>query len=241
MRRLLIAIVALLLASVAMAQDPYWENPEVYAENKLPARATLTPYLSAGEALRRGDSPLVMDISGDWKFAWSATPDAAPEGFEAVDYDDSQWGSIPVPGNWEINGYGVPIYTNVNYPHPMNPPYIPHTDNPTGCYRYEFTLPEAWSGRRTILHFESGLAAMHIWVNGSKVGYSEGTKTAVEFDITEYLKQGKNLLAINRLGNTNKCSFPRAATALYRKAILKRICVPLLYFAFLIVFKKLII
>lgn len=196
MRKLLVAIVALLLASVAMAQDPYWENPEVYAENKLPARATLTPYLSAGEALRRGDSPLVMDISGDWKFSWSAMPDAAPEGFEAVDYDDSHWGSIPVPGNWEMNGYGVPIYTNVNYPHPMNPPYIPHTDNPTGCYRYEFTLPEAWSGRRTILHFESGLAAMHIWVNGSKVGYSEGTKTAVEFDITEYLKQGKNLLAI---------------------------------------------
>lgn len=196
MRNLFALVIAFVIASVAVAQDPYWENPEVYAENKLPARATLIPYLAADDALKRGESPLVMDISGEWKFSWSATPDAAPEGFEAVDYDDSAWGSIPVPGNWEINGYGVPIYTNVNYPHPMNPPYIPHTDNPTGCYRYKFTLPEAWDARRTILHFESGLAAMHIWVNGAKVGYSEGTKTAVEFDITEYLHSGDNLLAI---------------------------------------------
>ena len=196
MRKLLAVLVTLTIAFISVAQDPYWENPERYAENKLPARATLVPYLSADEALKCGDSPLVMDISGDWKFSWSATPDAAPVGFEAADYDDSAWGTIPVPGNWEINGYGVPIYTNVNYPHPMNPPYIPHTDNPTGCYRYVFTLPEAWDGRRTILHFESGLAAMHIWLNGAKVGYSEGTKTAVEFDITDYLKAGKNLLAI---------------------------------------------
>ena len=122
MRNLFALVIAFVIASVAEAQDPYWENPEVYAENKLPARATLTPYLSADDALKRGESPLVMDISGEWRFSWSATPDAAPEGFEAVDYDDSQWGSIPVPGNWEINGYGVPIYTNVNYPHPMNPP-----------------------------------------------------------------------------------------------------------------------
>ncbi len=196
MRKLLAVIAALTLAFISLAQNPYSLNPEVYAENKLPARATLVPYLSACEALKRGESPLVMDISGDWKSSWSATPDTAPQGFEAVNYDDSKWPTIPVPGNWEINGYGVPIYTNVNYPHPMNPPYIPHTDNPTGCYRYEFTLPEMWSGRRTILHFESGLAAMHIWVNGAKVGYSEGTKTAVEFDITDYLKEGENMLAI---------------------------------------------
>ena len=93
-------------------------------------------------------------------------------------------------------GYGVPIYTNVNYPFPKNPPYIPHDDNPTGCYRHTFNIPESWAGRRTILHFESGLAAMHVWVNGHEVGYSQGTKTAVEFDITEYLLKGENILAI---------------------------------------------
>ena len=195
MKRLLTAIFVL-VAVAAMAQDPYWENPEMFAENKLPARATLMPYPSADEAFARGESSLVKDISGEWRFHWSATPVEAPEGFWSVDYDDEAWGVMPVPGNWEINGCGYPIYTNVNYPFPKNPPYIPHDDNPTGCYRHEFDIPREWDGRRIILHFESGLAAMHVWLNGEKVGYSEGTKTAVEFDITPYVKQDGNLLAI---------------------------------------------
>ena len=168
----------------------------MFAINRLPARATLTPYTSFAEALSRGASQWVKDISGDWKFHWTATPAEAPEGFEAVGYDDREWATIPVPGNWEINGYGVPIYTNVNYPFPKNPPFIPHDDNPTGCYRHSFQLPEAWEGRRVILHFESGLAAMEVWLNGSSVGYAEGTKTAVEFDITPYIVAGENLLAV---------------------------------------------
>ena len=195
MKRVLTAIFVL-VAAAAMAQDPYWENPEMFAENKLPARATLMPYPSAEEAFARGESSLVMDISGEWRFHWSATPAEAPEGFWSVDYDDEAWGTMPVPGNWELNGYGYPIYTNIVYPFPKNPPYIPHDDNPTGCYRHEFDIPREWDGRRIILHFESGLAAMHIWLNGVKVGYSEGTKTAVEFDITPYVKQSGNLLAI---------------------------------------------
>ncbi len=195
MRRVLTAIFVL-VAAAAMAQDPCWENPEMFAENRLPARATLMPYPSAEEAFARGESSFVMDISGEWRFHWSATPAEAPEGFWAVDYDDEAWGTMPVPGNWELNGYGYPIYTNIVYPFPKNPPYIPHDDNPTGCYRHEFDIPAEWEGRRIILHFESGLAAMHIWLNGAKVGYSEGTKTAVEFDITPYVKQGGNLLAI---------------------------------------------
>ena len=91
----------------------YWEQPEVYQINKLPSRATLTPYSSMEQALQRGDSEWVMDISGDWKFYWVATPAEAPEEFESVLYDDSEWNTIPVPGNWEVNGYGMPIYTNV--------------------------------------------------------------------------------------------------------------------------------
>ena len=142
----------------------------MFAINKLPARATLTPYTSFAEALQRGESQWVKDISGDWKFHWTATPAEAPEGFEAVGYDDREWATMPVPGNWEINGYGVPIYTNVNYPFPKNPPFKPHDDNPTGCYRHSFQVPEAWEGRRVILHFESGLAAMEVWLNGSSVG-----------------------------------------------------------------------
>ena len=190
------AILALAVATIAMAQDPYWENPEVFAENKLPSRATLVPYESFNEALERGESGYVLDISGEWRFHWTKTPAERPEGFWAKEYDDKMWDLIAVPGNWEVLGYGYPIYTNVNYPFPLNPPYIPHDDNPTGCYRHTFEIPEAWDGRRIILHFESGMAAMHVWLNGEKVGYSEGTKTAVEFDITAMATTGWNTLAI---------------------------------------------
>ncbi len=196
MRRLFATIMALVVATAAIAQDPYWENPEVFAENKLPSRATLVPYASFDEALQRGESGYVIDISGQWRFHWTKTPAERPEGFWQSGYNDTAWDTIAVPGNWEILGYGYPIYTNVNYPFPLNPPYIPHDDNPTGCYRHTFEIPEAWDGRRIILHFESGLAAMHVWLNGEKVGYSEGTKTAVEFDITAMAKAGDNILAI---------------------------------------------
>ena len=186
------------VAFVATAQEN-WERPEVFEVNKLPARATLTPYATLEEALAREDSAWVQDISGAWKFHWSATPDGAPKNFEEVGYDDSAWGTISVPGNWEINGYGVPIYTNVTYPFPKNPPFIPHDDNPTGCYRHSFDIPTEWEGRRVVLHFESGLAAMYVWVNGIEVGYAEGTKTAVEFDITDMVKAGTNTLAVKGL------------------------------------------
>ena len=196
MRRLFATIMALVVAATAIAQDSYWENPEVFAENKLPSRATLVPYASFDEALKRGESGYVLDISGQWRFHWTKTPAERPEGFWAKEYNDKMWDLIAVPGNWEVLGYGYPIYTNVNYPFPLNPPYIPHDDNPTGCYRHTFEIPEAWDGRRIILHFESGLAAMHVWLNGEKVGYSEGTKTAVEFDITAMATTGWNTLAI---------------------------------------------
>ena len=200
MRRALLTICMAMVAVAAMADKrEYWEMPEVYQVNKLPARATLIPYSSMEQALQRGDSEWVMDISGEWKFHWSPKPADAPEEFESVLYDDSEWATIPVPGNWEVNGYGMPIYTNVTYPFPKNPPFIPHDDNPTGCYRHRFTLPEEWDNRRVILHFESGLAAMYIWINGIEVGYSEGTKTAVEFDITNFIQRGENVLAVKGL------------------------------------------
>ena len=200
MRRALIFAVALatILCSRASAEEvrPYWEQPEVFAINKLPSRATLTPYATAEAALERGESSLTRSIGGEWKFCWTATPAERPEDFWATEYDDTTWGTMPVPGNWEVEGYGVPIYTNVTYPYPLNPPFIPHEDNPTGCYRHHFEMPTEWEGRRIILHFESGLAAMRIWLNGKEVGYSEGTKTAVEFDITEHVTAGDNILAI---------------------------------------------
>lgn len=201
MRRLYSILCAVIISAVSFSVQadeprPYWEQPEIYAINKLPARATLTPYATTAEAAERGASDYVMDISGEWRFHWTKTPAERPEGFWAEGYDDTAWTTMPVPGNWEVEGFGVPIYTNVTYPHPMNPPFIPHDDNPTGCYRHTFTLPEEWDGRRIILHFESGLAAMHVWLNGENVGYSEGTKTAVEFDITALARKGENTLAV---------------------------------------------
>ena len=191
-------MIVVAISATAQTRE-YWEQPEVFEVNRLPARATLVPYASMEEALERGASAWVKDISGDWKFSWSATPADAPAGFEAVEYDDSEWGVMPVPGNWELNGCGTPIYTNVTYPFPKNPPFIPHYDNPTGCYRHNFDIPDEWEGRRVVLHFESGLAAMYVWVNGVEVGYSEGTKTAVEFDITDMVKVGANALAVKGL------------------------------------------
>ena len=193
---MLISVIICCVALAPAQERPLWEQPEVFAVNRLPHRATLVPYLSVEAAAERGEGASVIDISGNWKFSWSKTPQERPEGFWAKEYDDSAWPTISVPGNWEIQGYGVPIYTNVNYPFPKNPPFIPHNDNPTGCYRHSFEISKEWSERRTILHFESGLAAMYVWVNGHEVGYSEGTKTAVEFDIMPYVVEGENILAV---------------------------------------------
>ncbi|MDR2682807.1 MAG: DUF4981 domain-containing protein, partial [Dysgonamonadaceae bacterium] len=141
-------------------------------------------------------SPYYLSLDGTWKFNWHKKPADKPEGFFQPGYDHSQWDSIQVPGNWEIQGFGVPIYTNTTYPHPVNPPYIHHDDNPVGCYVRDFRIPENWDGRRVYLHFESGLTAMYIWLNGQFVGYSEVTKSPTELDITPYIQTGKNRIAI---------------------------------------------
>lgn len=101
-----------------------------------------------------------------------------------------------MPGNWELLGYGTPIYTNIEYPFEKNPPFINHKDNPVGSYIKEFELTTEWQKRKTFLHFEAGVAAMYIWVNGQKVGYCEGTKNPAEFDITPFVKSGQNKIAI---------------------------------------------
>ena len=106
------------------------------------------------------------------------------------------WDDIQVPGNWELQGYGIPMYANAEYPYPKNPPYIDNADNPVGSYKREFILPEGWENRKVYLHFAAGAAAMYVWVNGLKVGYSQGTKVPAEFDITRYIKNGTNTIAV---------------------------------------------
>ncbi|MDD6777839.1 MAG: glycoside hydrolase family 2 TIM barrel-domain containing protein [Bacteroidales bacterium] len=197
-KQLILSMSGVLAALAANGAANDWENPAVFAVGNEPTRATAYVYADRDAAIAnvRENSVWFKDISGNWKFRWSPTPDGAPAGFEAVNYDDRSWGTMPVPGNWELNGFGKPIYTNVVFPFPANPPYIPHDDNPTGCYRTNFELPKAMEGRRVYLHFESGLAGMYVWVNGKKVGYGQMSKSPTEWDITEYVKPGNNLLAV---------------------------------------------
>ncbi|UKI39845.1 MAG: hypothetical protein L6V35_03605 [Alistipes putredinis] len=116
-----------------------------------------------------------------------------------MDYDDSSWGTIPVPGIWEMNGYGEPVYLNVGYAWrgnaPKNPPTVPIKENHVGSYRHSFTLPSDWRGKDVFIHFGSVTSCIELWINGRRVGYSEDSKLEAEFDITPYLKSGENLLA----------------------------------------------
>ncbi|MEI8085129.1 MAG: glycoside hydrolase family 2 TIM barrel-domain containing protein [Paludibacter sp.] len=175
-----------------------WENPEVYQINREPARATFLPFADKHSAIADiyESSPWYYNLNGNWKFQWSPTPDQRPVDFYKTNFDVTNWKEISVPSNWELKGYGIPIYTNITYPFPKNPPYIDHSDNPVGSYRRDFDLPENWNNRRVYLHFEGGTSAMYIWVNGEKVGYSENTKSPNEFDITKYVKAGKNFVAV---------------------------------------------
>ncbi len=185
---------------IAFAGDqvPDWENPGVFGINKEAPRASFIPYQSEKLAIADdySQSEYCLSLNGVWKFNWVMKPADKPQGFYADNFDVSKWNDIKVPGNWELQGYGTPIYTNITYPFPKNPPFIDHSDNPVGSYKRTFELPASWDGRRVYLHFESGAAAMYIWVNGQKVGYSQDTKNPAEFDITSYVKKGLNSIAI---------------------------------------------
>ena len=191
---------ALLLPAVAQNTPAVndWENPAVFQINREPARATFLPFADKHSAVADiyESSPWYASLNGQWKFQWSPTPDQRPKDFYKTDFNVVNWKEIQVPSNWELKGYGIPIYTNMTYPFVKNPPYIDHSDNPVGSYRRDFQLEPSWNGRRVYLHFEAGTSAMYIWVNGKKVGYTENTKSPAEFDITNYVNPGKNLLAV---------------------------------------------
>ncbi|MCD0468722.1 glycoside hydrolase family 2 TIM barrel-domain containing protein [Flavobacterium sp. JAS] len=196
-----LAFIAVVSSLVVNAQTPTsndWENPAIFQINREPARAAFLPYADEASAIADDytRSPWFLTLDGKWKFNWSPTPDQRPKDFFKTDFNTTNWKEITVPSNWELMGYGIPIYTNIIYPFVKNPPFIAHTDNPVGSYRRTFELPENWNERRVYLHFEAGTSAMYIWVNGEKVGYSENTKSPTEFDITKYVKAGKNQVAV---------------------------------------------
>lgn len=175
-----------------------WENPEVFEINKLEPRATFFPY-KTNQQLALGDpskSPFYTSLKGAWKFNLVQKPADRPKEFYRMDFDDSHWKVIRVPSTWETEGYDTPIYTNIKYPHERTPPEIQDFYNPVGSYRTHFRIDETDLKKEIILHFGAVSSAMYVWVNGEKVGYSEGSKTPAEFNITSFLKPGNNLLAV---------------------------------------------
>ncbi len=191
-----------------------WENETIFAINKEEGRATMLLYpseeeMKADEASRKPwlpvHSSLRMMLSGTWQFHWSPSPDVRPTDFFKTDYDASAWETIPVPSNWEMQGYGTPIYTNSRYPFESNPPFIrpvkgwtSETEpNAVGSYRRTFTMPADWKGREIYLHFNGIYSAAYVWVNGKKVGYTQGSNNDAEFDVTPYVKHGReNLVCV---------------------------------------------
>ena len=176
------------------------ENPHVFDINKTPPHATLYPYSAVEDALQNdpSQSPWYLLLNGTWKFMWVQSPKDRPTDFQDPSVDVSGWDDIPVPSNWELQGYGIPIYVNIPYEwtqHP-DPPHVPHDYNPVGSYRRDFEIPQSWDGREIFIHFGAVKSAMFLWVNGTKVGYSQGSKTPAEWDITQYVKPGKNTLAV---------------------------------------------
>ncbi|WP_438347970.1 glycoside hydrolase family 2 TIM barrel-domain containing protein [Paenibacillus sp. FA6] len=174
-----------------------WENHRLLQRNRLPARATFIPFGDDESALcyERELSPYYMLLNGNWKFNYAPTPAHAPSSFHEEDFDASNWDDLAVPSCWQMHGYGRPHYSNVIYPFPVVPPLVP-TENPTGSYRREFTVPADWSGQRITLHFEGVDSAFFVWVNGQEVGFSKGSRMPSQFDITDLVHEGTNVLAV---------------------------------------------
>ncbi len=202
LKPLLLLVMACCTVATSAADEPMWKNPQVNQQNREARRANFFAFESE-ELASKGDKTLsgrYLSMEGTWKFNFVKDHDKRPANFFRMDYDDSNWVDFPVPGLFELNGYGDPIYKNIGYAwsttFETNPPYIGETNNYTGSYRRTFELPQNWKGQQVFFHVGSATSNLMVWVNGKYVGYSEDSKVAAEFDITKYLKAGKNLIAM---------------------------------------------
>jgi beta-galactosidase len=192
-------LAGLLLTSAAFSQSANndWENPRLFELNKEKPHVNFIFYDNKENVTKDeyARSPYYLSLNGDWKFVYVDKYADRQKNFFNVGLDDNKWNTIAVPSNWEIKGYGIPIYTNITYPHPKNPPFIGE-NNPVGTYRKQFTVPDSWNGQQVLLHFGSISGCAFVYVNGQKVGMSKAAKTPAEFNITPYLQKGNNLLAV---------------------------------------------
>ena len=206
MKSKIVIVSLLILISIHLDSNLYgqesgndWENSEIFGINKEEAHNTSIPYATFEQA-KDADweaSPFYQLLNGKWKFNWVPKPSDRPLDFYKPEYDVSSWDEIPVPISWQLYGYGIPIYLNTGYAFGViNPPYIPHDNNPVGSYRRNFTVPDNWDEREVFINFDGVKSAFYIWVNGEKVGYSQGSMTPAEFNLTPYIKDGENILAV---------------------------------------------
>lgn len=201
-------ILTCMLFTPQASSAPDWENEQVTAINKQPSRVFSPPFENRDQALTGDwrDSSRIQSLNGDWAFHFAKRPEDRALGFESVDFDISGWPTIQVPGNWQTQGWGIPIYTNQTYPFKRDEPRVtsePPKDwtafenrNEVGSYRRTFTLPADWSGREVFLHFGGVESAFYLWINGEKVGYSQDSYLPAEFHITSYLNPGENHIAV---------------------------------------------
>ena len=201
-KQILFSLACLAVMPVSAQKVPVWQDPNVNQQNREVRRADFFAFESE-ELAKQGDkmkSSRYLSMEGMWKFNFVKNHQDAPKDFFGLKYDDSQWVDFPVPGLFEINGYGDRIYKNIGYAwgttFKSNPPYIGETNNYTGSYRRTFDLPADWKGQEVFFHVGSATSNLSVWVNGKFVGYSEDSKVAAEFNITKYLKPGKNLIAM---------------------------------------------
>lgn len=202
---LLFCLFALLLFPAGAQQLPEWQSQYAIGLNKVKPHTYVWPYASEKEVVGRDhiSSPWYMSLNGRWKFHWTRNPDNRPQDFYTPGFYTGSWADIQVPGNWERQGYGTAIYVNENYEFddPMfnfkkNPPLVPHEMNEVGSYHRTFTLPAEWDGRRIVICCEGVISFYYIWVNGQLLGYNQGSKTAAEWDITDYVQTGENTVAL---------------------------------------------
>ncbi len=203
MKRIALLTILQIALIPVMVQQPVWLDPKVNSENEKPDVADYFAYedLKTAEAGQKDRSSRFMSLEGNWKFNFVKNAYDKPDDFFTEGYDDGKWVDFPVPGLFEMNGYGDRIYTNVTYPwnneYPINPPFVGERDNYVGSYRQSFTVPADWKGQRVYIHVGSATSNLWVWVNGKYVGYSEDSKMEAEFDITDFVKFGeKNLIAM---------------------------------------------
>ncbi len=199
-RQIFSVLVSLLFFQVMAQHLPEWQDTDVVQVNRENPHSTSFSYENEELAMKGDESGSnnFVSLNGTWKFRYSDNPANRPSDFYKYSYSVKKWDNIKVPSNWELKGFGVPIYVNIPYEWTNNPvpPLVPADHNPVGSFRRNFSIPKAWIDKQVFIHFGAVKSAFYLWVNGEKVGYSQGSKTPAEFNISKYIKTGKNMLAV---------------------------------------------